>query len=58
MKIIKQNKLLSSILTSDILYYTNNNSKKKTSNFYSNKIRVQNKSEYILLNVIFFLQIV
>lgn len=56
MKIIKQNKLLSSILTSDILYYTNNNSKKKTSNFYSNKIRVQNKSEYILLNVIFFLQ--
>ena len=56
MKIIKQNKLLSSILTSDILYYTNNNSKKKTSNFYLNKIKVQNKSEYILLNVIFFLQ--
>jgi len=55
MKIIKQQKLLSSILSSDILYFTANSSK-KNSNFFSNKIELKNKSQYLLLNVVLFLQ--
>lgn len=55
MKIIKQQKLLSSILSSDILYFTANSSK-KTSNFFSNKIELKNKTQYLLLNVVLFLQ--
>jgi hypothetical protein len=55
MKIIKQQKLLSSILSSDILYFTANSSK-KNSNFFSNKIELKNKTQYLLLNVVLFLQ--
>ena len=55
MKIIEQQKLFSSILSSDILYFTANSSK-KNSNFFSNKIELKNKSQYLLLNVVLFLQ--
>jgi hypothetical protein len=54
MKVTKQNKLLASILTSDILYFTSNSNKK--SNFFSNKLEVKNKTRYILLNVSVLLQ--
>lgn len=56
MKIIKQNKLLSSILTSDFIYFPTQLSKKKDSNFFSNKIEVKNKTRYVILNVIYLLQ--
>jgi len=54
MKATKQNKLLASILTSDILYFTGNTTKK--SNFFSNKIEVKDKNRYVLLNVAVLLQ--
>ena len=56
MKKIKQQKLLSSVLYSDILYFTTNTTKKINSNFFSNKIELHNKNKYILLNIISFLQ--
>lgn len=56
MKVIKQNKLLASIITSDILYFTNTNNSKKKSNFFSNKIEVKNKAQYVLLDIIPLLQ--
>jgi len=56
MKVIKQTKLLSSILTSDILYFSGTKLKKKNSNFYFNQIKVKQKTNYILLNVILLLQ--
>ena len=57
MKIIKQNKLLSSLLTSDILYFPTASLKNKDSNFFSNKIELNNKTtKYILLNVSVLLQ--
>ena len=56
MKSIKQTKLLGSVLTSDILYFTGNNTRNKNSIFYSNKIALNNKAYYTLLNVIVFLQ--
>lgn len=56
MKIIKQNKLLSSLLTSDIIYFKTNSVKKKNSNFFLNKIEIKQKNHYILLNVIVLLQ--
>lgn len=54
MKATKQNKLLASILTSDILYFTGNIN--KNSNFFSHKIEVKDKSRYILLNASILLQ--
>lgn len=54
MKVIKQNKLLASILTSDILYFASNTPKK--SNFFSNKIEIKDKNRYVLLNVAVLLQ--
>ena len=56
MKLIKQNKLLSSVLTSDIIYFSGNISTKKDSNFFSNKIKIKNQTRYVLLNVIVLLQ--
>lgn len=54
MKAKRQDKLLASILTSDILYFTGNINKK--SNFFSQKIEVKDKSRYILLNASILLQ--
>ena len=56
MKLINQQKLLSSILSSDILYFTLRNNKTKNSNFFVNKIKLNQKNNYVLLNIDYFLQ--
>jgi hypothetical protein len=56
MKAIKQNKLLASILTSDILYFTSKGVKNKNVPFFSNKVETKDKTQYVLLNVILLLQ--
>lgn len=55
MKKIKQNKLLSSILTSDIIYFSGN-TLKKNSFFFLNKIKIKNQSHYTILNIIVLIQ--
>lgn len=56
MRVIKQNKLVASILTSDILYFNSNLIKNKNSNFFLKKLTIKNKTQYILLDIILFLQ--
>lgn len=56
MKVVKYNKLLSSLLTSDLIYFPISNSKKKDSNYYSKKININKASNYAFLNVFTLLQ--
>lgn len=56
MKVVKYNKLLSSLLTSDLIYFPVTNSKKKDLNYYSKKIEINKSSSYVLLNVFVLLQ--
>ena len=53
MKIIQNNKLLSSLISSDIIYFSDNSTKIHSS-YYSNKLKIKNK--FILLNINIFLQ--
>lgn len=56
MKTIKQQKLLSSILSSDLLYFTPDNTNQQNSNFFSKKIRINNQTTYNILNINLFIQ--
>ena len=56
MTTIKQTRLLTSVLTSDILYFLNNFNPNSLINKLSGKVKIKNKTQYALLNTIDFLQ--
>lgn len=56
MKTIKQQKLLSSILSSDLIYFTQDQILKSNTNFFSNEIQGNKNINYKILNINLFIQ--
>lgn len=56
MNTIKQQKLLSSILSSDLIYFTQDQTSKSNANFFSNEIKVNKNVNYNILNINLFIQ--